>query len=332
MPELLNLSTVYADGYHNAFTDLLQWKGHYYLSFRTAQNHGCPPDGDVIILRTRDLVEWEQCARLDTGADDRDPKLIDAGEHLGVTFGAWYPRWGDGSRSIPNEPRDLVSHIALSRDGKCWSAPRQVYGVNYWLWRILPVDGVFYCAAYHFGRRSDRVMRTIHLLRSEDLLEWKLVCLMREGGGSGEPALYQPSPGVLHCVARAIEPDNHSWFGRSEEPYTEWKWTDLGVMVHAPATLKVDDRWIVAGRSQTADLPKGTCEPGSGHHCSVWEIDDGRAGHLLTVPSGGDCSYPGLAFAPNGDILMSYYSQHARRPLPSVQPTPSDIFLARLKI
>ncbi len=332
MAELVDLKVVHADGLHNAFTDLLFWHGYYYLSFRTAQSHGIQPHGDVLVLRSADLVCWEPCARMDTGADDRDPKLIDCGNHLGVVFGSWYPRWGDGTRSVANAPHDLVSHLASSRDGKCWSTPRQVYGVNYWLWRILPLGGSYYCAAYHFPLRRDRQRRMVHLLRSGNLLDWELVGQMRCGGGCGEPVLYQPEPGALHCVLRSLEPNHHSWLGRSEEPYLDWEWHDLGVMIHAPVVLPVDGRWIVAGRSQVCDLPEGTCAPDSGHHTSLWEIDDTRVRHLITVPSAGDCSYCGLATAPDGDILMSYYSQHERLPLPELPPTPADIFLARLRL
>jgi hypothetical protein len=327
MPELLSLETVYADGYHNAFTDLLKWRDHYYLTFRMSENHGFPPNGDILVLRSSDLRSWEPSGRISSEGDDRDPKLIEAGDRLALVFGTWYPRWS--ARSIANTPADLISHVAFSHDGTSWSAPRQVYGVNYWLWRVLPAEGRYLCAAYHFPTRQDRQMRSVHLLSSDDLLEWRLVCLMREGGGCGEPALYRPAQGQLHCVIRTLEPDNHSWLGRSEEPYMDWEWSDLGVMIHAPALLKVDDTWIVAGRSQPHDLPPGTVEPESGAHTSVWAIREDRAQHLLTVPSAGDCSYPGLAFGPDGEVAMSYYSQHERLPLPEGQPTPSDIFLAR---
>jgi hypothetical protein len=308
------------------------WRNSYYLCFRTAESHGIVPNGDVLVMRSADLAGWEVCARLDTGGDDRDPKLIDCGDHLGVVFGTWYPRWGDGTHSLANTPHDMVSHVALSRDGQCWSTPRQVYGVNYWLWRVLPLNGQYYCAAYHFPLRSDRQRRTVQLLRSDNLLDWALVCEMRSGGGCGEPVLYQPEPGVLHCIVRSLDPDNHSWLGRSEEPYRDWTWTDLGVMIHAPVVLSVNGRWIVAGRSQVCDLPEGACEPATGHHASVWEICGDQARHLLTVPSAGDCSYCGLVLAPDGDVIMSYYSQHERLPLPALPPTPADIFLARIRL
>jgi hypothetical protein len=97
MPELLSIERLFADGYHNAFTDLMRWKGHYYLGFRTAQHHNMPPYGDVVLYRSEDLASWELCGRFDTGGDDRDPKLIDGGDRLGVVFGTWIPRWGDGT-------------------------------------------------------------------------------------------------------------------------------------------------------------------------------------------------------------------------------------------
>lgn len=347
MAELVSLQRLVADGYHNAFTDLICWRGHYYLGYRHAQSHGIVPPGDVIILRcadpTADDPNWQQVARFDTGGDDRDPKLLDAGDRLVVSFGTWVPRWRT-STSVTDVEHDLITHIATTGDGTSWSTPRQVYGLNYWLWRLLAADGAYWCAAYHFGRRDDRDMRTVHLLRSEDLFDWRLITEMRSGGGPGEPVLYSPEPGVLHSVVRTLEPDHHSWLGISYEPYLHWDWHDLGAMIHAPVVLQTHDRrWIVAGRSQETDLPSGSYESvgeqhdSAGHHTSVWEInadgDSSGAQHLLTVPSGRDCSYSGLAPAPDGrSILMSYYSQHERLPLPAQPPVPSDVYLAMMTL
>jgi hypothetical protein len=77
------------------------------------------------------------------------------------------------------------------------------------------------------------------------------------------------------------------------------------------------------GRVEDAD--------GRGHHVSIWEIVDNRAVHLLTLPGYGDCSYCGIVYA-DGDLLLSYYSQHERFPLPSERPTPADVFLARIRL
>ena len=330
MAELLSLDRVYGDGTHCAFTDLLKWRGHYYLTFRVAESHGIQVPGSCLVLRSADARRWEVCARLETEGDDRDPKLVDAGDRLAVIFGTWFARWQGGS--IANSPHDLISQVCFSRDGVAWSAPRQMFGVNYWLWRVLPAEGKYYCAAYHFPRREDKLDRSAHLLVSPDLLTWTRVCQMRHGGGVGEPVLFQPAPGQLCCIARAREPDNHSWCGVSHAPYTEWAWHDFGVMVHAPVVIQAGDRWLVAGRSQPGDLPPGCDTPQANHHTSLWEIADGRGRHLLTVPSAGDCSYCGLAWGPGGELLMSYYSQHERQGIPPGLPTPADVFVARIKV
>ena len=119
------------------------------------------------------------------------------------------PRWRTAA-SCTTVKYDLVTHISVSRDGTCWSTPRQSHGVNYWMWRLLAADGAYWCAAYHFGRRDDRDMRTVHLLRSDDLFDWRVLTQMRSGGGPGEPVLSAPEPGVLQCIVRTLEPDHHS--------------------------------------------------------------------------------------------------------------------------
>ncbi|MGA1198682.1 MAG: hypothetical protein ACO36I_19510, partial [Candidatus Latescibacterota bacterium] len=137
-------------------------------------------------------------------------------------------------------------------------------------------------------------------------------------------------------VIRTLEPDHHSWIGHSVAPYKDWAWSDLGVMIHAPVVLKVNGQWIVAGRSQESDLVDGQYQKFEGtdrtHHTSVWRIEDDKAEHILTVPSAGDCSYAGLAHGVDGEVLMSYYSQHEWLPVPTDRPTPSDVFLARFKM
>ena len=241
MAQLMDLEPLFADGYHNAFTDLLYWQGHYYLTFRTAQSHSIETPGDIRVYRSADLSTWTQCAHFDTGGDDRDPKLIDGGTRLVVLFGTFYPRWK--GRSRPNAETDLISCIAVSRDGLSWSTPHQVFGPNYWLWRILPTPEGFYGAAYHFP--SSRPHEgSIDLLFSEDLFNWRLKTRMRAGDDLSEPALYRPKPDILCCIIRAKEPRNHSWIGRSPAPYDRWSWTDLGAMIHAPVVLKKNDRWL----------------------------------------------------------------------------------------
>ena len=78
------------------------------------------------------------------------------------------------------------------------------------MWRLLAADGAYWCAAYHFGRRDDRDMRTVHLLRSDELFDWRVLTQMRSGGGPGEPVLSAPESSALQCIVRIRESAHHS--------------------------------------------------------------------------------------------------------------------------
>ena len=91
--ELIELSRIVADGYHNAFTDLAFWRGHTYLCYRSAQSRGIDPPGNVVVCRSRELSTWEQVAVFDTGADDRDHRSVPG---RGSSTRRIYILWGTG--------------------------------------------------------------------------------------------------------------------------------------------------------------------------------------------------------------------------------------------
>ena len=74
--ELLDLTRIYADGKYNAFTDMKFYKGYYWVAFRSGKAH-ISPEGRIIIIRSKDLKNWESFAEIKhPGLDLRDPRLI----------------------------------------------------------------------------------------------------------------------------------------------------------------------------------------------------------------------------------------------------------------
>jgi hypothetical protein len=52
---------IFHNGEHNAFTDLIRYKGVYYLTFRSCPDgHMVHPTSSIIVLSSRDGVEWRQ--------------------------------------------------------------------------------------------------------------------------------------------------------------------------------------------------------------------------------------------------------------------------------
>ena len=74
-----------------------------------------------------------------------------------------------------------------------------------------------------------------------------------------------------------------------------------------------DGRMFYAGR----DIVNGKANTTVGYLSPT-----GQAMPLVVLPSGGDCSYPGLAEGPDGTLLVSYYSSHEGK---------TSIYFSRLK-
>ena len=73
-----NVRKVFDNGEHNAFTDLIRFRGSFYLTFRSCPDgHMVHPTASIIVLRSRDLQRWEQVHRFSVPLrDTRDPHFL----------------------------------------------------------------------------------------------------------------------------------------------------------------------------------------------------------------------------------------------------------------
>jgi hypothetical protein len=94
-------------------------------------------------------------------------------------------------------------------------------------------------------------------------------------------------------------------------PYKQWSWAKLKHRLGGPNFLRIPNGEMWASSRQYGDgattvlarMTRDSYEP------------------VLTLPSGGDCSYPGMVW--HGDLLwISYYSSHEGK---------SSIYLARIR-
>ncbi|MEZ6073271.1 MAG: hypothetical protein R3C10_24115 [Pirellulales bacterium] len=59
--EVTNVRRVFHNGEHNAFTDLVEFHGRYYLAFRTCPDgHMVHPTSRIIVLASDDLADWQK--------------------------------------------------------------------------------------------------------------------------------------------------------------------------------------------------------------------------------------------------------------------------------
>ncbi|MGC8792270.1 MAG: exo-alpha-sialidase, partial [Bryobacteraceae bacterium] len=284
---------------HNAFTDLVRYRGQWLLAFREAGRH-VSPDGALRVLASRDGRQWESGARLEiAGRDLRDPKMTVTpdGRLMLTTYAV--------QREAEGAPG--VSMVWFSRDGRQWTGPEPVGEPNLWLWRVTWRGRTAYSVGYN--RQITRLYRSRDGRRFETLVP----VLYSEGYANESAVRFQPD-GTALCLLRRDDPPATALLGTAPPPYRLWTWKDLGVRIGGPDMIRLPDgRWVAAVRLYDGRQRTSLC----------WL--DPRARRLeefLVLPSGGDTGYAGLVWH-EGLLWVSYYSSHEGK---------AAIYLARVRL
>ena len=304
-----NVRRVFHNGEHNAFTDLIRWKGAFWLTFRSCPGgHAVDRSASIIVLRSKDAQTWEQVHRFSVAdRDTRDPHFLDFSGRLFVYTGTW---WSGIEGNLPRERYDINKHLGYTswtEDGENWSQPQQLEGTyGHYIWRAAAHDGTAYLCARRkrgfsekeSGAGGAEIMESA-MLESEDGLNWRFLCLFQEDRGN-ETAFRFLEDGSVLAVSRAGS--KKAQLAKSNPPYREWTRSDLPIYIGGPLLARWGERWVVGGRRSTGKGPKTTL---------YWLIED----HLhafAELPSGGDNSYPGFVELDDGRGLVSWYSSHEK--------------------
>lgn len=297
-------------GPHNAFTDLIRHRDRWYCVFREGTGHAAGA-GKVRVLASDDGTGWKSMALIESDdVDLRDP-------HLSVTpDGRLMLVGGAAAPAARNPLKDHYSFVCFSEDGKTWTEPRRVLDSWQWLWRVTWHKGTAYGVAYGWdaedkGTRSYRAA----LYRSKDGLRYEKLTDFDVPNATEATLAFEGD--TMLCLQRRDGKPNTALLGRSAPPYADWKWTDLGKYFGGPNLVRAPDgSWYAAGRVLDKGPKTALCRlslPGPARAASL--------DLLYTLPSGGDTSYPGLAWH-DGQLWMSYYSSHEKK---------SSIYLARFR-
>lgn len=296
---------------HCAFTDLTYWKDQFVCAFREGRAH-VSTDGCIRVLTSKDGNSWSSAAVLTlAGYDLRDAGLAIAPGNRLMLIGGAAPRKND------HEHAPTGSFVAFSDDGKTWTEPKIVVEPGYWLWRVTWHEGKAYGIAYPSVRPKDADQST-RLLVSDDGLKCEpLVSKLNGDGVPTEATLRFAKDGTMYCLQRRDgEPRPKSaLLGSSKAPYTDWQWHDLGQHVGGPNFIQLPTgQWIAAGRF---------FDTGDARTKVAWlDVENNTIQPLVELPSGGDCSYPGLVWH-NNLLWVSYYSSHEGK---------TNIYLAKLRV
>lgn len=319
--EIISVRKIWDQAPHCAFTDLIYWKNQFVCAFREGRKH-VSTDGRIRVLTSTDGDKWESAAvvMLD-GYDFRDAGLSIAPDGRLMLIGGAAPRKKD------SDGAPTGSFVSFSDDGRTWTAPKIVVDPGRWLWRVTWRDGKAYGVSYGSVRPLTGV--ATELLASTDGLSFTPhVSKLLDSGVPTEATLRFAADGTLFCLQRrdaanrrptAAADGTPKWpsayFGTSKPPYTDWQWHDLGKHVGGPNFIQLPSgQWIAAGRMFNGETPKTKL--------ATLDVEKPSIEPILELPSGGDCSYPGLVWH-DDTLWVSYYSSHEGK---------TSIYLAKVRV
>ena len=320
---VVSVRKVFDNGEHNSFTDLCQFRGRYYLTFRSCPDgHGVHPTSSIIVLSSEDGKSWKQVYRFHVSKrDTRDPHFLIFKDKLFIYSGAWY----SGETSPKSyEINEHLGYAVWTEDGRDWHGPVMLEGTyGHYIWRAATYGGKAYLCARRkreFAKTASRAERDplieSAMLESDDGLVWRKRALFQERYGDETAFLFEADGSVL-AVARSGGGRN-AQVCRSRPPYQNWERKDLDRYIGGPLVVKWGDRYLVGGRKMI----------GKPVTSLYWLVDD-TLHEFAPLPSGGDNSYPGFVSLSKNRALVSYYSSHEKD---SSGKTTTNIYLAELVI
>jgi hypothetical protein len=329
-----SLRCVYSDVNHNAFTDLVEFQGAFYLSFRSNPvSHLAHPGTLVHILKSADGVDWTEVYSFETpGKDLRDPHFVVLNDQLFAYSGFAF------LEDVQNIGRQFGYGVSSS-DGEHWSEPTPLGGTDgRFVWSAVEHEGKAYigtCRKRDFDPESGPHAKDLayqwSLMESEDGLTFRQTLDFPQDGGVETGFLFEDDGTVL-AIIRIVGPrPHHAVFWRAQPPYTEWTHTVLHRFIGGPMLMKWGNRYLVGGRRFDGDQTSGTDESNT----SVGWLEGlgpGETPHLvegIDLPSGGDTSYTGFVALSDTEGLLSYYSSHEGS---GTRDAPASIYVARLRL
>ncbi|HOK10256.1 MAG TPA: hypothetical protein PLT82_05410 [Candidatus Hydrogenedens sp.] len=309
------LEVMYSDGLHNSNSDLICWRGRFYLVHANSPFHLASEQCKLFLWESNDGTKWTRVAEFKvSGEDIRDPKFGAIGDKLFL--------YALVNKDFFAEPyRTLYSS---SRDGRHWGCFQPIDGeADGWLfWRPKTKDCVeWYVTAYWYEHGKSA------LFRSVDGVHWNMVSIIHEGARNDETDFEFLPDGRIICTARLEY--SGSFFGHSQGstlvatsryPYKEWdKMETRLTRLDGPCLFALDGKVFAIGRRECKN--KGpfwyTGSIFNRKRTALYYVSPEGLRWLTDFPSAGDTSYGGVTM--RGDTMfMCYYTSPIEKDYPWV--------------
>lgn len=320
-----NIRRAFHNGEHNAFTDLISWKGKIWLTFRSCPDgHMVFPSSRIIVLNSDDARTWRKVHEFSVPLrDTRDPHFLAFKGQLFVYTGTWF----SGEGELPRNRYDINKHLGYgvkTADGKNWSKPFQLEGTyGHYIWRAATHnDKAYLCARRkrgysekESGAGATPIMESA-MLESDDGINWRYRSLFQTTKGNETAFLFRQN-GELLAISRS-QGREPALLVQANSPYQIVVRKKLTEYIGGPLLTRWKENYVVGGRRFT---PNGT-------RTVLYWLQNEELKKFADLPSGGDTSYPGFVELDDGTGLVSWYSSHEKD---ANGKTITAIYLADLK-
>ena len=304
---IISVERIWDRASHNAFTSLTEFNGKLFCTFRESTGHVSDINGTIRVIASDDGQNWYSVAHIfERGVDLRDPQLsVTPDNRIMLNIG--------GSIYTNGKLEGMKPKVSYSdTNGKNFSTPKNVIidekirSGKDWLWRATWHHGKSYATIYQPSKE-----KSVQLIVSKDGINYKYITTFDIIGGNETTLRFTPDNKMIAVVRR--DNDNNGSIGVSKPPYNVWKWNELEYRLGGPDLIILENgNMLCATREYPHDHNEKTI---------IAKVDlDGKFTKLLTLPSGGDCSYPGLVMKDN-ILNVSYYSSHEEK---------TSIYLAKI--
>ncbi len=311
-----SVERIWCNGSHCAFTSLIKFKGRYYCSFREGVTHifdkEGKAEGKVRVLVSKNGKKWKSALLVGKeGIDLRDPKLsITPDGRLMIIAG--------GSIYRNRQLVGLQPQVIFSDDGENFTEPQPVkiaedaLSGRDWLWRVTWDGATGYVVNYASKGNEAR----LSLLKTSDGISYDLVTNLDVPDFPNETTLRLLDDKRMLMMVRRERGDCKGYWGVSYPPYTDWDFKPMEMRLGGQDFLPVDENNILmSSRSYyIRSYPKTAIYKGK---------VNGKFQELMTLPSGGDCSYPGMMIV-DDELWVTYYSTH--------ETPKASIYLAKIPL
>jgi hypothetical protein len=201
---------------------------------------------------------------------------------------------------------------------------------NMWLWRVTWHKGRCYGVGYATdGRELVRLYNSPDGRKFSPLVDELFSKRLHGKGQPNETSLVFQEDDTCLCLLRRDADTATAQLGTARPPYLAWTWKDLGIHLGGPHMIRMpllplqQPIYRILKNRPTGLIVAGRLVDGPARTALLWlDPQAGTLDEILTLPSGGDTSYPGLAWHA-GRLWVSYYASHEGK---------TSIYLAQIEI